>query len=70
MSDPDFSLGRALMRDDDDRAVELLRDDPTLPWRGVFDLVALGYGVASLDEGRAELVAAEPSRARLKPDAW
>ncbi len=64
-----IALGRALLRDDDDGAAEAMREEPALPWRAVFDLVSLGYGIATIGEGRAELIATEPSRARVK-DGW
>ncbi len=60
-------LGRALLRDDDELAASIAREDVTPPWRGLFELVSRGYALAALGDGRAELVATDLSRARWAP---
>lgn len=66
-------LVRAAARDDDDLAAWITREDPVTVsrvWLAALELVSRGYVLAALGDGRAEVLATEPSRARMRDDAW
>lgn len=66
-------LVRAAARDDDDLAAWITREDPETVarvWLAALELVARGYVLDAMGDGRAEILVTEPSRARMRDDAW